>query len=134
VNGSDHRRATAPINRSFLMAKEISSSNSSLSLHEVLEAEFKALHGELPPNYPTSGEGEVGLKELREGMSQASGSFRIAIQRKTDLHYTMEKLCTDCGGDFRCFIGDIVKSHLKIEPPDWLARSLEPLVRPQAVW
>ena len=47
--------------------------------------------------------------------------------------YTMEKLCTDCGGDFRCFIGDIVKSHLKIEPPDWLARSLEPLVRPQAV-
>ena len=47
--------------------------------------------------------------------------------------YTMEKLCTDCSGDFRCFIGDIVKSHLKIEPPDWLARSLEPLVRPQAV-
>jgi hypothetical protein len=47
--------------------------------------------------------------------------------------YTMEKLCTDCGGDFRSFIGDIVKSHLKIEPPDWLARSLEPLVRPQAV-
>jgi Patatin-like phospholipase len=46
------------------MAKEISSSNSSLSLHEVLEAEFKALHGELPPNYPTSGEGEVRLKAL----------------------------------------------------------------------
>src|SRR6476660_3546129 len=46
------------------MAKEISSSNSSLPLHEVLEAEFKALHGELPPNYPTSGEGEVRLKAL----------------------------------------------------------------------
>ena len=39
--------------------------------------------------------------------------------------YTMEKLCTDCDGDFRCFIGDILKRHLQIEPPVWLAESLE---------
>ena len=25
--------------------------------------------------------------------------------------------CTDCDGDFRCFIADILKRHLQIEPP-----------------
>jgi hypothetical protein len=39
--------------------------------------------------------------------------------------YTMEKLCTDCDGDFRCFIADILKRHLQIEPPVWLAELLE---------
>lgn len=34
------------------MAKKSSSSDSSLPLHEVLEAEFVALHGELPSDYP----------------------------------------------------------------------------------
>jgi hypothetical protein len=38
--------------------------------------------------------------------------------------YTMEKLCTDCGGDFRCFIRDILKRHLKMKAPDWLAELL----------
>ena len=38
--------------------------------------------------------------------------------------YTMEKLCTDCGGDFRCFIRDILKQHLEMEAPDWLATLL----------
>src|SRR5262249_5979891 len=38
--------------------------------------------------------------------------------------YTMEKLCTDCHGDFRCFVGEILKNHLQIEPPVWLAESL----------
>ena len=38
--------------------------------------------------------------------------------------YTMEKLCTDCTGDFDCFIRDILTRHLRIEPPDWLAVSL----------
>ena len=70
------------------MAKEISSSNSSLPLHEVLEAEFKALHGELPPNYPTSGEGEVrlkalwaavhGLNEKRSALCISGGGIRSA--------------------------------------------------------
>ena len=39
--------------------------------------------------------------------------------------YTMEKLCTDCGGDFRCFIRNILEYDLKIKPPDWLAGLLE---------
>jgi hypothetical protein len=46
------------------MAKETSSSDSSLSLHEVLEAEFIALHGELPPSYPSSSEPETRLNAL----------------------------------------------------------------------
>jgi Patatin-like phospholipase len=46
------------------MAKEILSADSSLPLHEVLEAEFVALHGKLPPNYPSSSESETRLKGL----------------------------------------------------------------------
>jgi hypothetical protein len=39
--------------------------------------------------------------------------------------YTMEKLCTYCDGDFRCFTADIFKRHLQIEPPDWLATLIQ---------
>jgi len=39
--------------------------------------------------------------------------------------HTMEKRSTDCGGDFRFFIGDILKP-LQLQPPDWLAGLLEP--------
>jgi len=39
--------------------------------------------------------------------------------------HTMAKLCTDCGGDFRCFIRDILKRHLQMEAPVWLAGLLE---------
>src|SRR5262249_20947972 len=46
------------------MAKEPSPSDSSLPLQEVLEAEFVALHGELPPEYPSSNEPETRLKAL----------------------------------------------------------------------
>ena len=35
--------------------------------------------------------------------------------------YTMEKLCSYRDGDFRCFIADILKRHLKMQPPDWLS-------------
>jgi hypothetical protein len=38
--------------------------------------------------------------------------------------YTMEKLCAQCAGDFRCFIRDILKRHLKMKAPDWLAELL----------
>ncbi len=38
--------------------------------------------------------------------------------------YTMEKLCTDCRGDFRCFVRDVLKRHLEMEAPDWLAELL----------
>ena len=39
--------------------------------------------------------------------------------------YTMEKLCTDCRGDFRCFVRDVLKRHLQMEAPVWLAKLLE---------
>jgi hypothetical protein len=39
--------------------------------------------------------------------------------------YTMEKLCADCAGDFRRFTGDILKTHLQIQPPDWLATLIQ---------
>ena len=39
--------------------------------------------------------------------------------------HTMEKLCIDCVGDFRCFIREILKGHLEMEAPDWLARLLD---------
>src|SRR5437773_8990246 len=38
---------------------------------------------------------------------------------------TMEILCIDCRGDFCCFIRDILKTHLEMEAPDWLAKLLE---------
>jgi hypothetical protein len=38
--------------------------------------------------------------------------------------YTMEKFCTDCDGDFGCFVRDILKRHLQMEAPDWLAELL----------
>ena len=46
------------------MAKEVLSGDSSLPLHEVLEAEFVALHGELPSDYPSSSESKTRLKAL----------------------------------------------------------------------
>jgi len=39
--------------------------------------------------------------------------------------YTMEKFCTDCDGDIRCFIRDILKRHLQVEAPVWLAELLK---------
>ena len=70
------------------MAKETSSSNSSLPLHEVLEAEFTALHGELPADYPSSTESNArlkaiwaavhGLKEKRAALCISGGGIRSA--------------------------------------------------------
>ena len=39
--------------------------------------------------------------------------------------HTMEKLCTKCGGDFQCFIREILEHHLKIKPQDWPVELLE---------
>jgi hypothetical protein len=39
--------------------------------------------------------------------------------------YTMEKFCTDCDGDFRCFVRDVLKCHLQMEAPDWLSELLD---------
>src|SRR6266508_2111716 len=70
------------------MAKETSSADSSLPLHEVLEAEFVALHGELPSDYPSSGESKTrlkrlwsaihGLKEKRSALCISGGGIRSA--------------------------------------------------------
>jgi Patatin-like phospholipase len=70
------------------MAKESSPSDSSLTLHEVLEAEFVALHGELPPNYPRSSEPATrlqglwtaihSLKEKRAALCISGGGIRSA--------------------------------------------------------
>jgi Patatin-like phospholipase len=70
------------------MAKKTSSSDSSLPLHEVLEAEFVALHGELPSDYPSSREPETrlkglwaavhGLKEKRAALCISGGGIRSA--------------------------------------------------------
>jgi hypothetical protein len=70
------------------MAKETSSSDSSLPLHEVLEAEFVALHGELPSDYPSSSEPKTrlkalgdaahGLKEKRAALCISGGGIRSA--------------------------------------------------------
>jgi hypothetical protein len=63
------------------MAKETSSSDSSLPLHEVLEAEFVALHGELPSDYPSSSEPETRLKGLWDaihGLKDKRAAFCIS--------------------------------------------------------
>jgi len=70
------------------MAKETSSADSSLPLHEVLEAEFAALHGELPSDYPSSTESKTrlkglcgaihGLKEKRAALCISGGGIRSA--------------------------------------------------------
>ena len=70
------------------MAKKTSSANPSLPLHEVLEAEFVALHGELPADYPNSTESERrlkafcaavhGLKEKRSALCISGGGIRSA--------------------------------------------------------
>jgi hypothetical protein len=48
------------------MGKQTSSADSKLELHEVLEAQFIALHGKekLPPGYPSSSQPETLLKDL----------------------------------------------------------------------
>jgi hypothetical protein len=39
--------------------------------------------------------------------------------------YTMQKLCADGEGDFRRFTSDIVKTHLQVQTPDWLAALIQ---------
>src|SRR5712691_12444343 len=70
------------------MAKETSSANPSVPLHEVLEAEFVALHGALPADYPSSTARENrlkafwaavhGLKEQRAALCISGGGIRSA--------------------------------------------------------
>jgi hypothetical protein len=39
--------------------------------------------------------------------------------------HTLEKLSTDCAGDFRRFVREIVEAHLKTKTSDWLAKVLD---------
>jgi hypothetical protein len=39
--------------------------------------------------------------------------------------YTVEKLCADCAGDFRSFTAEILRTHLQIQPADWLVNLIE---------
>ena len=39
--------------------------------------------------------------------------------------YTMGRLCADCGGDFRSFTAEILRTHLQIQPPDWLGTLIQ---------
>src|SRR5881296_1923698 len=80
------------------MAKQTSSSDSSLPLHEVLEAEFVALHGELPSDYPGSSEPKTRLKALYDA-----------------IHGLKEKraaLCVSGGG----YIGSWLSAWIKNDP------------------
>src|SRR5437660_8854908 len=71
------------------MANQSSSADYSLPLHEVLESEFVALHGELPPDYPDLTELETrlkafyavvhALKEKRAALCISGGGNRSAI-------------------------------------------------------
>src|SRR5207244_11540715 len=40
--------------------------------------------------------------------------------------HTMDQLCTECRGDFRSFIRDILERHLKMKPSEWPAELIEP--------
>jgi hypothetical protein len=40
--------------------------------------------------------------------------------------HTMDQLCTECRGDFRCFIRHILERHLKMEQSEWPAELIEP--------
>src|SRR6266571_125434 len=54
------------------MTKEAASANPSVPLHEVLEAEFVLLHGELPRDYPTSTEPNTRLKAIWAAVHELS--------------------------------------------------------------
>src|SRR6516225_2021497 len=70
------------------MAKQASSANPSIPLHEVLEAEFAVLHGKLPPDYPSSSDPNVrltaiwaaahALSEKRTAICISGGGIRSA--------------------------------------------------------
>src|SRR2546423_4931178 len=113
------------------MAKQTSSSDSSLPLHEVLEAEFVALHGELPPGYPSSSEPKArlkalwgaihGLKEKRSALCISGGGIRSATfglgilqgLARCGLLEKFHYLCTVSGGGY---IGSWLSAWIKNDP------------------
>jgi len=63
------------------MANQISLANASLPLHEVLEAEFVALHGELPADYPSPTDAETRLEALWAAVHALKGSAQLSASR-----------------------------------------------------
>jgi hypothetical protein len=135
--------------------KKTAQPDSSLSLHEVLEAEFVALHGELPSDYPSSSEPETRLNALRaavhalkekraalciSGGGIRSATFGLGILQGLARCGLLEKfhyLSTVSGGSY---IGAWLSTWIKREPAGtvsvmWqLARpSFVPPFEPQAV-
>ena len=111
------------------MAKKPSSTDSSLPLHEVLEAEFVALHGELPSDYPISSESEtrlkglwnaIHLKEKRAALCISGGGIRSATfglgilqgLARCGLLDKFHYLCTVSGGGY---IGSWLSAWIKRE-------------------
>src|SRR6059058_587772 len=85
------------------MAKQTSSSDSSLPLHEVLEAEFVALHGELPSDYPGSSEPKTRLKALYDAIhglkeKRAALASRAAVSgaQRLDWEFCRASRAADC--------------------------------------
>src|SRR4030095_3986698 len=113
------------------MAKETSSADSSLPLHEVLEAEFVALHGELPSDYPSSTESKTrlkglcgaihGLKEKRAALCISGGGIRSATfglgilqgLARCGLLEKLHYLSTVSGGGY---IGSWLSAWIKNDP------------------
>src|SRR4029453_7030657 len=61
------------------MTKEAASATPSVPLHEVLEAEFAVLHGELPPDYPSSSDPNVRLIAIWGAVHELSEKARRAL-------------------------------------------------------
>src|SRR5438094_4079719 len=113
------------------MAKEISSANASVPLYEVLEAEFVALHGELPKDYPNSAQPDVrlkaiwtaihGLPEKRSALCFSGGGIRSATfglgilqgLAHCGLLGKFHYLCTVSGGGY---IGSWLSAWIKNHP------------------
>jgi len=133
------------------MAKRTSSANPSLALHEVLEAEFVALHGELPADYSRSTEPAArlkaiwsaihNLKEKRAALCVSGGGIRSAtfslgiIQGlvRAGLLHRFDYLSTVSGGSY---IGAWLSTWIKRNPIGirWVTTALrDPESEPQAV-
>src|SRR6266481_6938890 len=113
------------------MAKQTSSSDSSLPLHEVLEAEFVALHPESPPHFSSSNEPETrlkalwsavhALKEKRAALCISGGGIRSATfglgilqgLARCDLLDKFHYLSTVSGGGY---IGSWLSAWIKNDP------------------
>ena len=73
------------------MANETSSANPALPLHEVLESEFVALHGELPADYPSSTEPETRLKAFWAVVGFVVAFFLMRLYEASHIHDDIPK-------------------------------------------